>query len=516
MSARLRLILITSIILLICLGGFLIATSLEWYPFMWFLLVPGVAGFLSWIVLERKVLMDFLGTRSSKNGLSMGGLCLAVLIVLITINFIGARYNKIFDLSLTQQFTLSDQAKKIIDGLTDKMQLVYFYQEGLENSERDKKTFGRLTNVFENYSNKIKLEFVEINSRPALAKDFGATRPMGEAFISYKDKKYRIEGPTEQDFVNAMIKSTRSSFKTIYFTAGHGERPMDQDKNPLAVSAFANLLSKNSYKVEPLNLFQSGQIPKDASVIVIAGPTDKFERNEIVLLHSFMASGGQLLIFLENRFSAGLEPVLNPLGIELQPYYVGNVFTREGQPYVDIRVPTVAVQFASTHQITKMFTQNSGASFLQPSAFELKEPQNDFKTDILIKTPDAAVALPELASDNYIGKPRSFTLVVESTGHWNKSTKKFRVIAVSDVDVISNTLLFQRSNKDLVLNTVSYLAGEDDLVSIAPKNPQVSTLLMKDPEYSQFFKLILVGVFIPIPFVFMLISGLLWFRRKHA
>ena len=43
MSARLRLILITSIILLICLGGFLIATSMEWYPFMWFLLVPGIA-----------------------------------------------------------------------------------------------------------------------------------------------------------------------------------------------------------------------------------------------------------------------------------------------------------------------------------------------------------------------------------------------------------------------------------------------------------------------------------------
>lgn len=516
MSARLRLILITSIILLICLGGLLIATSMEWYPFMWFLFVPGLAGFISWVVLERKVILDFLGTRSSKNGLSMGVLFLAVIIVLITINFMGARYKKVFDLSLTKQFTLSEQSKKIIDGLSEKLQLIYFYQEGLENTERDKKAFARLTQVFENYSSKIKLEFIEMNSRPALVKEFGATRPSGEAFISYKDKKTRIEGPTEQDFVNAMIKSTRQTFKTIYFTTGHGERALDQDKNPLAVSAFANLLSKNSYKVEPLNLFQTGKIPEDASVVIIAGPTEMFQRNEIELLHSYMASGGQLLIFLENKLSAGLEPVLNPLGIELQPYYVGNVFTRDGQPYVDIRVPTVAVQFEATHQITKMFTQNSGVNFLQPSAFEIKDPQNEFKTNILVKTPDAAVALPELSSDNYVGKPRAFTLVVESSGNWNKSQKKFRLIALSDVDLISNSLLFQRSNKDLALNTVSYLAGEDDLVSIAPKNPQVSTLLMKDPEYSQFFKLILVGVFIPIPFVFMVISGLLWFRRKHA
>lgn len=516
MNAKLRLILITSIILLICLGGFLIATSMEWYPFMWFLLIPGTAGFISWIVLERKVILDFLGTRSSKNGLSMGGLFLAVLIVLITLNFMGARYNKTFDMSLTKQFTLSDLSKKIIDGLSDKMQLIYFYQEGLENTERDKKTFARLTKVFEAYSSNINLQFVEINSRPLMAKEFGATRPTGEAFIAYKDKKTRIEGTTEQDFVNAMIKSTRSAFKTIYFTAGHGERAIDQDKNPLAVSAFANLLTKNAYKVESLNLFQKGEIPKDASVVVIAGPTDKFERGEIELLHSFMAQGGQILIFLENKFSAGLEPVLNPLGIELQPYYVGNVFTRDGQPYVDIRQPTVAVQFAMTHQITKMFTQNSGANFLQPSAFKINPTQNEIKTEVLIKTPDAAVALAELKSEDYIGKPQAFTLVVESSGNWNKTSKKFRLIAYSDVDLISNTLLFQRSNKDLALNTISYLAGEDDLVSIAPKNPQVSTLLMKDPEYSQFFKLILVGVFIPIPFVFIVISGLLWFRRKNA
>ena len=446
----------------------------------------------------------------------MGGYFVAVLLVLISINFLGSRYNKTFDLSLTGQFTLSEQSKKIIDGLTNKLQIFYFYQEGLENTERDKKNFQRMTKVFESYSNKVSLEFVEINSRPAMVREFGATRPSGEAFISYKDKKNRIEGVTEQDFVNAMIKVTRTALKTIYFTAGHGERAIDQDKNSLAISSFASLLTKNAYKVEPLNLYQSGQIPKDASVLVIAGPTEKFEKNEVELLQAYLASGGQLLIFLENRFAGGLDPLLAPLGIELQNFYVGNVFSREGQSFVDIRVPTIAAQFASTHQITKMFTQNTGAGFLQPSAFVVTKPITNVKTDVLVRTPEAAVALAELKSEDYVGKPQAFNMAVESSGVLGKTAKMFKLIAFADVDIISNTLLFQRSNKDLVLNTISYLAGEDDLVSIAPKNPQVSTLLMKDPAYSQYFKTILVGVFIPIPFLFMIMSGLLWLRRKNA
>ena len=153
MNKKARLVLMVGFLLIICLGGLLFATSLTWYPFMWFLLLGGLGGMSTWAIIERRLILDFLTTRSSKNGLSMGAMIFAVVCVLITINFLSTRYTKTFDLSLTQQFTLSDQSKKIMDGLNEKLEIVYFYQEGLENVEKDKKAFARLTKIFQDYSN---------------------------------------------------------------------------------------------------------------------------------------------------------------------------------------------------------------------------------------------------------------------------------------------------------------------------------------------------------------------------
>jgi ABC-type uncharacterized transport system involved in gliding motility auxiliary subunit len=516
MNKRARLILMVGFILIICLGGLLFATGLTWYPFMWILLVGGLFGILTWTLMERRLILDFLTTRSSKNGISMGALIGAVICLLVAINFLSTRYSKTFDLSLTQQFTLSDQSKKIMDSLSEKLEVIYFYQEGLENVEKDKKAFARLAKIFQDYSRHVSLKFVEINSKPSLVKEFGATRPSGEPFVSYKSRKIRIEGLTEQDFVNAIIKVTRETFKTIYFISGHNERMIDQEKNSLSISSFANLIQKNAFKVVSINLFETGKIPDDASVVIIAGATEKFQKNEIVVLEDYLKNGGKILLFLENKFDAGLRPLLDQLGIEMQNFFVANVFNSQVGSVVDLNQPTIGVQFAAEHQITRMFTQNNGVSFLQPGSFIVKQNSATIKGDILVQTPQASVALAELASTDYIGKPQAFALAVESSGTFSTSKSFFKVIAFSDVDVISNSLLFQRSNKDLMLNAVSYLAGETDLVAIAPKNPQISNILMKEPEFAHLFKMTLVGVFIPIPFLFLIVSGLLWLRRKNA
>ena len=89
---------------------------------------------------------------------------------------------------------------------------------------------------------------VEINSQPAMAEIYGATKGTGEGFISYKGKINHIESQfagaagliyTEQEFINSIIKSTRNKFKTVYFIEGHGERDSvnDKDENGCLASA---------------------------------------------------------------------------------------------------------------------------------------------------------------------------------------------------------------------------------------------------------------------------------------
>lgn len=516
MNQKPKLILIVSCVLLISLGGLLLATSAEWYPFMWALLVPSLLGICLYLFLERKLVVDFLKSKSSRNGMNMGTVLLSALIGLTTLNFLAARYNLTIDLSLNQQYSLSEQSKKVLAALTEDLQIKYFYQDGLENVDRDKKIFSRAIETFASHSPRIKIEFVELNSKPALTKEFGATRGSGEAFIRYAGQINRIEGSNEQSIINAIIKSTRKSSKTVYFLTGHGERTIDQSADSKSISELGRLLERNAFQVKQLNLFQDAQIPTDTAVLVIPGPSDKFQSNEIVLLKSFLENGGRLVLFLENKNAAGLEPLLSILGVELQNQYVANVFNSAVGSVVDLAQPTVAVQFAADHSITKMLTQNNGVNFLQPASLLMLQNSKEIKTISLAKTPEASVALAELTSSDYLGEPKSFNLMVESIGKFGTATKDFRAIIVSDVDVVSNSVIYQRSNKDIILNAISYLAGEDDLIALPPKNPSVTSLIMKEPEFSQYFKFIVVGLFVPIPLLFFILSGAIWVRRRNA
>ena len=154
--------------------------------------------------------------------------------------------------------------------------------------------------------------------------------------------------------------------------------------------------------------------------------------------------------------------------------------------------------------------------FSQPNAIKIKLNTEAFKTEVLVKTPVNSVALKDLDSQDYLGQPESFNLAVEVKGKIAKSEKEFSVIVFSDVDFMSNLLLYQNLNRDLALNSVASLTKENDLISISPKEPLATKILVSPPEMNQFLKFIFLGLFLPIPIVFMVLSITVWYRRRYA
>src|SRR5579863_8982428 len=76
------------------------------------LLIAGGVLILAWIVLGFGALMGFFSKRSSKLGANTGVLIIAVLAILVFINYLGYRHHKTFDLTSEKLFTLSDQDRK--------------------------------------------------------------------------------------------------------------------------------------------------------------------------------------------------------------------------------------------------------------------------------------------------------------------------------------------------------------------------------------------------------------------
>ena len=515
MSSKGKLFFIVSILSLFSLIGLFFATQI-WMPFMWLQLGFFLFFALGWLYFDRKLIFELSKLKTTRHGLNMGFLVIAMLIFLVTINFFGARHYFTYDFSSNNLNSLSDQSIKILSSLEEDLKFKFFYKNGADRAEENKKIFRELIKQYQDVSHKIQFEAVEMNEKPKLTSEFQANKGSGEAFADYKGHKNRIENYSEKDVTNSIIKLTRKEQKNIYFLQGHNERNIDDEKNETSLFGFRQMLEKNSFNVKKLTLVTDLKVPEDVHLLIIAGPTQQIQPLEIKAIEDYLYRGGNLLVMLDEKETYGLSDLLNKFGLVLEKHYVYNIFTSPMGKVVNTQAATVAVQYSSSSEITKVFTSNQMATFRNPHSLTIRDGISLLKTDVLVRSPESSVALAELDSKDYLGNERSFILGVEIKGKLDQEAKDFSAVVFSDVDFVSNILLYQNINRDLALNTISALTKETDLISISSKDPQISKLLVSPPEFNQFFKFIVVGLFFPLPFLFAVISTLLWYKRRHA
>lgn len=515
MSKKAKLFLTMSILSFLALAGIFFALKV-WMPFMWFVIAPAIIGIIGWLAVDFKAIKEFFGMKTTKQGLNMGAIILIALFFLSVVNYLGARHYATFDFSTNHLNTLSDQSKKILKALDTDLEVKFFYKNGADKVDENRKAFRELIKRYEDESPRVHFEMIEMNERAKLSQDFGANKGTGEAFIQYKGNKNRIENYTEQDFTNAVIKLTRTTKKNIFFLEGHGERNVDSEKDETSLYGFKQLLQKNSYAVQTFSFSTTPQVPSNVDALIIADPKQSFQDFEVKAIEDYLERGGTLMLALDSQIPTGLQKVTTKLGIELASYYVFNVFDTPMGPVVNAQSPTVGVQYSATSEITRVFGAAQMTVFRQPHAFILTPTNDRMHADVLVKTPDNSVALKNLDSADYMGKPQAYDLAVEVKGQYGSSEKQFSVVAFADTDFMSNILLYQNLNRDLALNSVASLAKEVDLIAVTPKEAQSTKLSLSPPEFAQFFKFTVFGIFVPLPFVFMMISLVLWFKRRHA
>ena len=149
----------------------------------------------------------------------------------------------------------------------------------------------------------------------------------------------------------------------------------------------------------------------------------------------------------------------------------------------------------------------------------------------LVKTNENALSVPDIKKEKAEGKRSAHTIALlveeakeseEKIGEKEDSTegsdkkndkKPSMVLAVfGDSDFLSNSFLNNRGvNRDLVMNTISYLVDESDLVSIRPKRLKATQLILKGSD-----QMGIVFFAITLPILFFIFSFVIWFRRREA
>ena len=480
--------------------------------------------------IDYKFYLEFLRMKTTRDGMSMGLSILLVAVLLVALNVISLRHSFNWDFSTSSVNSLSPQTKKILDSLDDKLKVLFFYQKGDRGADQHRAQFREVIRLYQDYSSQVSLDFIEVNARPDLTEEYEVKSGGGIVFLSYKDRKNRVEKIGEEEITRALIKVTREKEQSLYFISGHGERDLEDNSSGKGLNALKKILEGNRYKVHDLNLVEKGSIPEEAEVLAIVGPHQAFLDHELKLLESFLARGGKLLVALEPETPHGLAPLLGRLGVQLNNNYVVTVMqTLFGRIVNPSKTPVS--DFSPTHKMTKVFQKGQFAAFRLPMSLTKKTASSSslvksLEVEELVKTSKNSLAYADKNLKGKVSGKGPFPVMMMVKGEWprgsssnklagkgadkDKAKKSFEVIVVGDSDFLSNQLLFHNLNRDLALNAFSYLVGEENLISISPKEVEATKIRLSSGGFRTF----VFAFVVPLPLLLIITSLLLWFRRR--
>ncbi|MCS7253215.1 MAG: Gldg family protein [Armatimonadota bacterium] len=493
--------------LALILSGITVKTAWRHAKFEWLWIVitsVGVCSFIVAFAVNYESILSFLLTRRGRMGTNALISALLMAAIVVMVGWIGDRHHIRLDWTRTKRHTLSPQTLKILKGLKKKITIVGFYR-------RDSFEFERIRDLLESYedaSPNIRAMVVDLRDNPLLAEKYGVTSTSTVVF-ECEGKREVVSFGSEQEFTSAILKLTRERKKKIYFVQGHGEHSYSSYDDE-GYSRVKDFLEKLEYKVEGLELMRKQQVPKDCDVLVIAGPQKPFMPEEIEALKRYLKGGGKALIMLDPK-SADMNEVLEEYGVGVKSGYVFDIVTLARDPRV------LLITNFEHHDITRPFMKARANALLLAECAALKKsektPTGYTVTELLKTTSEAwlKMELTENIAPTREDERGPFTLALAvAPSSTADGEKKTRLVLIGDSDFASNQFVPAFYNADFFLNTINWLAQEEELVEIKPREEPPDTFM---PTGRQQLFVFLWSVIV-LPLVVLMAGIGVWLSRR--
>ncbi len=410
--------------------------------------------------------------RTTRFGIGAGLSVVTVAAILIFLQTLSFRHTATIDLTSNRRFSLSPQTHKVLDALISPVHLTGFYKE----TSQDRVVLQDLLESYSACNPSVTFIFIDPDREPVLARNYGITRT-GVLFIESGQAREEIKDPAEDRLTNAIVRVTSGRIKTVCFLIGHGEKSV-YETGPHGISAFMEALRTESFEVRDLVALAAEKIPEECDILVSAGPEKDIVKHEQNVILDYLAGGGRTLFLVDPMTEiANIEGILAAYGILLGNDVIvdrqgkllaGNFLTpvvnsygkhpitegfRHFSFFPQARSVTVLKDLPPTLEVTVLAKTNEGA-YSESDMATLLEGQTQYEPSEDLKGPiDIAVASVMRVPASSV--PDSAYAATES-----------RMVVFGDSDFAGNSNLRLSGNKDLLLNTVHWLAEAEDMISI--------------------------------------------------
>lgn len=483
---------------------------------------------LLFLWVGKSFLAEMFQKRSMRYGTSAAIYSIIVGFILIVINIGSQDFHKDFDFTADRVNTLSEQTVKVINELSEPIHITAFFEGQSPEQAAIKATTKNLLDRYHTASKNIDVLFADPDKEKILASQKHAGD--GDIVVEYKQQSHITKDPTEQGITQAILKVTRTDTPAVCFTSGHGEMGLDDpDDQPRSISILKASLNNEGYEARTLNL-ESGQIPSDCSVVIIPSPQQRFPDSEVNVFDQYLSNGGKLIALLDplipntnvkqSKYSiqqSGFETLLKKWGIKL-----GNNLMLEKHlellkgEIVDLSVR--AINYGNHPVVDSLKSKQTYFSTVQSvqkvdgysgTTYELIKSAGNAKSwaetniDLLYRDKHAD---PDAAD---IMGPVTIAMASEK-----ETPKKTQLLVFGDGDFISNALIQSYEfNYDLFLNSLNWMSGDVQRISIRPKKIRTSAIeLSPEDSYTIFYLAI-----ITLPMLVLIFGiNLWWIRRRRG
>jgi len=320
----------------------------------------------------------------------------------------------------------------------------------------------------------------------------------------------------ERAFTAALTRLIQRDKKKVYAVEDHREASIS-DESPAGLSTFRRELEANGYEVKRLPLSGKLRVPDDCDLLLLAAPAAPFRREDREGVEEYLRGGGRMLVAL-GLAETGLEEVLDRWNIRVQ---TGRVLRRELlAPGVATFVDDFIVQdLTPGHPITEPFQgQRFGASFRGTRAMEFRDAEG-LHGEHLLRTSHSPPPFLDRNGNGKKDEGEDPAQAAVAGAVWRPRPDRpppdyhhldTRIVALGAATPMTNDGFPQFSNRDFVLNSVGWLLGKEERLTVG-SSAWIERRLKWDPRIDRF--LFWVPIFL-FPGIVLCFGGFIYFLRR--
>lgn len=434
-----------------------------------------------------------------------------------------------FDFTQDKIYSLSDMSKQVAQGIKQNVEIIIVKMPEVEDFAKK----------YNSVNDKIKVELVEdITARPDLADTYSLTAD-SYAVIVKSDKKdkvltstdlytydyttYEQKDITEEALTNAIIDVTTDKKPIIYNLTGHNKYSSDY------LYYFSQDLTEEAYEFKDLDLLTTGKVPDDCSVLMITTLSEDIttaERDDIL---SYIEKGGKIILFSDPNSTGkdmpNFKKVLDEYGIGISE---GVMLEQDTNKMLYGTPSAIIVTVSPYTSITSNANMNMNACFMTSGRINLKDSEELEKLGVEVETL-ATTGENSFYRTDYSIESFSKTSSDEDAANATVGAlvkKKIDDDTISELIVYSNNVFITNlqiaisqqyysyaldfyNNEDLAINSIAYLTGRDNMITIR-KDVESSTYTVTKEQNT-----IILLIIFAIPVLIVIIGIIVWQIRRR-